>query len=187
MPLAARLLLASGVLAIVAGCAGDAVRPPPRPAAYVDVAAVAKTGTVDAGAGVASAGQPGAAALEAFAAAGYVAVIDLRGAGEDRGFDEPAVVERLGLEYLSLPVPSPAAVTFENAEKLDRLLAGIDGPVLVHCASGNRVGALLALRESLNGADAEQAVAYGRQAGLTRLESVVRQRLEDGKTTGQAP
>jgi uncharacterized protein (TIGR01244 family) len=131
------LLLASGALAIVAGCAGDPLRPPPRPAAYVDVA---------------------------------------------------AVVERLGLEYVSLPVPSPSAVTFENAEKLDRLLAGIDGPVLVHCASGNRVGALLALRESLNGADAEQAMAYDRQAGVTRLESVVRQRLlEDGKTRGPVP
>lgn len=178
MPLTARLL-AIGALAVAAGCAGDAVRSPPRPAAFVDVTDVPTTGAADGAAGIASAGQPDAAALEAFAAAGYVAVIDLRGVGEDRGLDEPAVAERFGLEYISLPIPSAVAVTFENADKLDRLLARIDGPVLVHCASGNRVGALLALRESRSGADDEQAVAYGRQAGLTRLESVIRQRLAD--------
>lgn len=54
-----------------------------------------------------------------------------------------------------------------------------DGPVLIHCGSGNRVGAMLALIESLDGADDEQAIAAGKEGGLTRLEDVVRARLQE--------
>jgi hypothetical protein len=50
---------------------------------------------------------------------------------------------------------------------------------LLHCGSGNRVGALLALRESQDGADDESALEYGRSAGLTKLEPVVIKRLEE--------
>ena len=38
---------------------------------------------------------------------------------------------------------------------------------------------LLALRESLNGASDEEALEYGRESGLTRLEGVVQERLKD--------
>jgi len=51
--------------------------------------------------------------------------------------------------------------------------------VLVHCGSGNRVGALLALRASLDGADDEKALALGREGGLSSLEGVVRERLDE--------
>jgi len=132
--------------------------------------------------GVTSAGQPDQAALEVFADAGYATVIDLRGEGEDRGFDEAAVVEDLGLHYVTLPIEDSDAISFENARKLDALLQEYPGPVLVHCGSGNRVGALLALRASLEGADDERALAVGREGGLTGLESVVQERLaEDDK------
>jgi hypothetical protein len=49
----------------------------------------------------------------------------------------------------------------------------------MHCGSGNRVGAVLALRQSLNGASDEESIQYGKDAGLTRLEDVVRERLDD--------
>jgi len=93
-----------------------------------------------------SSGQPNAAALSAIAAAGYAGVIDLRMADEPRGFDEIGTAAALGLRYETLPVAGPNDVTFENAAKLDALLAEFDGPVLLHCGSGNRVGALFALR-----------------------------------------
>jgi len=57
---------------------------------------------------------------------------------------------------------------------LDELIAAANGPVLIHCGSGNRVGALLALRESLAGADDEAAIEYGKEGGLTGLEDRVR-------------
>ena len=59
------------------------------------------------------------------------------------------------------------------------MLESYDGPVLIHCASSNRVGALLALRESLRGASDEEALEFGKQAGMTRLEPLVKERLAD--------
>lgn len=123
--------------------------------------------------------QPDRAVLEAAAAGGFAAVVDLRLPGEERGIDEAAVVEELGMRYVSLPIGPPEDVTWENASTLDDVLAGVDGPVLLHCASGNRVGALFALRASARGATPDEALAVGKEAGLTRYETAVRERLEE--------
>lgn len=147
------------------------------PKIHVHINSVITAGDVRPVDGITSSGQPDIAALEVFAAAGYVAVIDMRGPHEDRGIDEKNVVERLGLDYVELPISGHDAINFENARKLDAMLAGYDGPVLLHCGSGNRVGAILALRHSLSGADDEEALSYGRSAGLTGLEPVVRERF----------
>ena len=147
---------------------------------HVDVREVAVTGNVAPVDGITSSGQPNAEAFQAFAEAGYAAVIDMRGADEDRGLDdEPAAVEALGMDYIPFPIEDGAEISYETAEKLDRILMEIDGPVLLHCGSGNRVGAILALRHSLNGASDEEALAHGRDAGMTGLESLVRERLSD--------
>jgi protein tyrosine phosphatase (PTP) superfamily phosphohydrolase (DUF442 family) len=53
-----------------------------------------------------------------------------------------------------------------------------DEPVLLHCASGNRVGALIALGTRLKGAETEAAIAKGKQWGLTGLEPIVRGKLK---------
>jgi hypothetical protein len=50
--------------------------------------------------------------------------------------------------------------------------------VLLHCASANRVGALLALREAWHrGAEPQAALAVGIEAGLTGLEPATREKL----------
>ena len=145
----------------------------------VDIDDVIAAGEVQAVDGVTSSGQPSEQALKVFSESGYAAVIDLRGESENRGLDEQAVVEELGMDYVAFPITGRDGISFENAERLDSLIEQYDGPVLVHCGSGNRVGALLALRESLNGASDEEALEYGREGGLTRLEGVVRERLEN--------
>lgn len=142
-----------------------------------DVKAAGHVRPVD---GVTSAGQPDEQALKVFADSGYVAVIDLRGAAESRGLDEATVVEGLGMSYVPLPITGADAINFTNAAQLSQLIEAQDGPVLVHCGSGNRVGALLALAAALEGADDEQAIAAGREGGLTGLEPVVRERLSEG-------
>jgi uncharacterized protein (TIGR01244 family) len=144
----------------------------------VDLAAVVSTGVVTPVDGITSAGQPDEAALKVFAEQGYTTVIDLRTAGEDRGIDEPSVVEGLGMEYVLLPIGRDA-IDFESAEMLDKLIKDADGPVLVHCGSGNRVGALLALRKSMDGADDEAALEYGRKGGMTGLEARVKKALTE--------
>lgn len=165
-------LLAALLMTSACVHAGDAAK------IHVDMDAVSSSAELQPVDGITSTGQPNAEQFALIREAGYVAVVDLRGPNEDRGLDEAAVVTELGLDYIELPISGRDAISNENAAKLDQILASYDGPVLVHCGSGNRVGALLALRKSMAGADAEEALAYGRSAGLTGLEPVVRERLE---------
>lgn len=130
--------------------------------------------------GVTGHGQPDELTLEQIKAAGYAAVIDLRGPDENRGLaDERAAVEGHGLSYIPLPILGAGDITFDNANELDQLLAQFDKPVFVHCGTGNRAGALLALRAKINGADDATAIEAGRETGLTGLEDVVKQRLQE--------
>ncbi|WP_305806313.1 protein tyrosine phosphatase family protein [Stenotrophomonas sp. YIM B06876] len=131
--------------------------------------------------GLYTAGQPSAEQLGAAAQNGITTVIDLRQPDEDRGFDEAAATRQLGLRYVRLPIAGAAGITEDNARALQQLLAQEKGPVLLHCASGNRVGALLALLNGrVEGAGIEPALQLGRRAGLTSLEPVTRALLERG-------
>jgi protein tyrosine phosphatase (PTP) superfamily phosphohydrolase (DUF442 family) len=77
------------------------------------------------------------------------------------------------MSYISLPVSGAADVTYENAALLDDILGNVRGPVLLHCASSNRVGALLSLRARMQGASQEDALALGTEAGLSSLSDTV--------------
>lgn len=130
-------------------------------------------------AGLLTGGQPSEEALAQAAAAGYKTIINLRATGEPIPFDEKSIVEALGMEYISLPIAGIPDLTAEKAKELAEILAkpGTQ-PSMVHCASGNRVGALFALGAFyLDGEKAESALELGRKAGLTRLEPVVRKLL----------
>ncbi len=129
--------------------------------------------------GITAAGQPSAQGLKELADDGYAAVIDLRTAAEDRGIDEQGLVESLGMDYVSLPIAGRGAISFKNARILDEILDKYDAPVLVHCGSSNRVGALFALREKMNGANDQDALNFGRSAGMTSLESTVKTRITE--------
>jgi uncharacterized protein (TIGR01244 family) len=126
---------------------------------------------------VRSTGQPTAQELEHAAEGGVRTVINLRTDGEP-GFEwEAAAVERLGLLYVHIPIGGPGDLTRENVARFDAALdaAIARGPVLVHCASGNRNGALFALREAWReSTPPDRALAIGRAAGLTGLEPAVR-------------
>ncbi|MEO6170990.1 MAG: sulfur transferase domain-containing protein [Lysobacter sp.] len=130
-------------------------------------------------AGLYTAGQPEPGAWQVAASAGITTVINLRPAAEMDGRDEAAEVAEAGLAYYEIPVAGAADVNLGNATALRRLIDQAPGPVLVHCASGNRVGALLALSDMQTGkVSADQAVAFGRSAGLGSLEPRVREVIE---------
>lgn len=148
------------------------------PQLKVDLEAVKRSGTVTPVNGLTTAGQPDEEALTVFAKQGYTTVIDLRAADEDRGIDEFPVVKSLGMDYIHFPIESLDAVSFESAAKLEELIAAADGPVLLHCASSNRVGALLALSKSLSGESDDTALAFGRKAGMTGLDEHVKEVLQ---------
>ena len=129
--------------------------------------------------GIRSGGRISAADLPALDAAGVRHVIDLTPDDETPDFDEAATVRAAGMRYDNLPIRGAGDLTRENVVAFDRLIEGIDRPALVQCGSGNRVGALAALRAAwLDGADDEAAVAEGKRWGLRGLEGEVRERLE---------
>ena len=163
------LMVLGSALAVADGNPGGELK--------VDLGQVLKQDVVVPVDGLSAAGQPDPEALRVFADSGYVAVVDMRTAGENRGFDEPTTVEDLGMEYVPFPI-SGSDITFEKARELDALLEQYDEPVLLHCASSNRVGALLALREYLASGDANRALETGRQGGMTSLEGKVRDVLD---------
>lgn len=131
-------------------------------------------------------GQPSREALAALKAAGVTKVINLRGPEEAVSFDPGAATEALGLEYVSLPISGAGDVTTDNARALHQLLQEEDGPVFLHCASGNRVGALLAIAaHQIEGRPIEESLALGRSAGLGSLEEQVRSVLDTASTSDQ--
>ena len=162
-----RLLLVA-LLAFSSVCAADGDLAPVT-SLKVDLEKVLEYRTVSPVGGFTVAGQPDEEALDVFAENGYAAVIDLRGRDENRGFDEEGVVKELGMDYVALPIEGRDAVNFDNAARLQDILDQYDAPVLVHCGSGNRVGALLALDKVRKGASDEEAIEYGKSGGLTRL------------------
>ena len=123
-----------------------------------------------------SAGQPTEAELAALAHKGVRCVINLRHPSEVTAYDEAKVVTTLGMRYAVIPVTGAQDLTQETIATFSRELteARSRGPVLVHCGSANRVGAVIALEQAwvqrLSTAD---ALAAGRAAGLAGLEPAV--------------
>ena len=166
-----------GLLLALPACADEQATDGVAPV-KVDLSEVVDSGTVRPIDGISAAGQPSEAALKVFAESGYVAVIDMRTDSENRGFDEAGVVEELGMDYVSMPIASADDINFSNAAKLDQLIKSYEGPVLVHCASSNRVGALLALADYESNGDKDMALAKGKAAGMTGLEGRVKEVLD---------
>ena len=129
--------------------------------------------------GVISAGRLTAADMEKLRSTGIQQVIDLTPDAETPDFDEASAVRAAAMGYSNLPLRGAADLTRENAAIFDEMLRNAKHPVLVHCASGNRVGAIAALRAAaIEGKSVEEAISIGKQWGLKALEPQVRERLE---------
>lgn len=159
-------------LACLSGCAtAPASAPAAAPAATIELHAPR--------AGLYTAGQPQAGDWAAIRARGVATVVNLRTPGEMEGRDEAAEVQAAGMRYVSIPVAGAGGIDEANARLLHDALAQADGPVLVHCASGNRAGGLLALMQArLDGVPQAQALEFGRKAGMASTEARVRELLQ---------
>jgi len=149
-------------------------------AQQVDTAAIASaeiTNLSTPAENVLASGQPTQEQLQLLANSGVKHIINLRPTSEQE-WDEEAYVKSLGMEYHSIPVAGADGVTSDNAKKLDDLLTSLNGqPLLVHCSSSNRVGALRALTASAKGEALETAITTGKSWGLAGLEPAVRTKL----------
>jgi len=121
-------------------------------------------------------GQPSPAALARLADLGFRTVINLRTAAEGAE-EEGELVRGAGLRYVWVPI-TPATFSLDDVRLVEEVLndAG-SGPVLLHCASSNRVGGVWAAIEARRGKSLEEAEKAGKAAGLrspTMLEALRR-------------
>lgn len=169
-----RLSIAISNLLASAALAACATTPPPETALPI-------AGAVSPAPGVLAGGRIAPVDVERLRAAGIRQVIDLTPDDETPDFNEAATVRDSGLAYSNLPLRGGADLTRDNVMAFDALMRSARRPVLVHCASGNRVGAMAALRAAwIEGRPADEAIAIGKAWGLKGLESEVRHRIEAG-------
>jgi len=130
-------------------------------------------------------GQPSEADFEIVRDLGVRTVVDLRQPGEIN-WNEAAVVEGLGMKYVALPFRTPEELTPELLDKsLGILRDSSQHPVLVHCASNNRTGAIWYAYRRLDGglspaaAQTEaQSIGLRTMAYLDPVRKYVAERLE---------
>ena len=116
--------------------------------------------------------------VAALAKAGVELVVNLQ-PDDELSFDESAAVERAGMHYEHLPISGAADLKQLKILAFDNILRQHHGKkIVVHCGSGNRVGAAIALRAGwLRGRKMDTAMERGRSHGLTKLEDEVFKRL----------
>ncbi|MCB9834097.1 MAG: protein tyrosine phosphatase family protein [Planctomycetes bacterium] len=121
-------------------------------------------------------GQPSDGDIAALAAAGYRTVVNLRSFEEGDLDAERASVRQAGMTYVAIPFRSAKLLQDAHFDLGRQWLRDDTArPLYMHCASGNRVGALyIAFRVLDEGADFDQAVAEARSMGLRSDELVVR-------------
>lgn len=116
--------------------------------------------------------------VAALAAAGVELVLNLQ-PDDELNFDERAAVERAGMHYEQLPISGANDLKQLNILAFDNILRQYHGKkTVMHCGSGNRAGAAVALRAGwLRGRKMDTALERGRSHGLTKLEEEVHNRL----------
>jgi len=124
------------------------------------------------------AGRPSREALGLLAERGYRTVLNTRGL-EELAWNEAAVVESLGMTYVSIPMPYPIhAISDDQVARFAELLEKGERPMLLHCSSGNRVSGLWAVwLVEHAGVSADEALRLGSLAGMTRIRAKAEERL----------
>lgn len=129
-------------------------------------------------------GQVDVQQFQAMARDGYTLVVNLRRAGEPFPKNEAELARQAGLDYRHIPVGGDDLVVDHAYQLADALASNAKGHVLVHCKSGNRVGALWGLHVALrDGLSAEEGLQAARAAGMRSdgLGDCVRAALTDDR------
>ena len=149
---------------LVGGCTDtDAVK--------LEAATIGNTRNVHKHEGFYLAGQPSKADLEEAQKIGVNTVFNLRMPSE-QPFDEKPVVKELGMSYHNVGIDSADSLTDPVLDEIRRMLRLINlldenKPILLHCGTGNRVGAVwLAYRALEDDIDYDTALAEAKTVGL---------------------
>lgn len=112
------------------------------------------------------ASQPSPSDFEQLKKQGIQTVINLRRSRETK-FDESKIVEGLDMQYESVPWGGDQEASPKVFDKVRTLFQEAKGPILLHCASANRVGAAwIPYRVLDTGATLEQAAREAKIIGL---------------------
>jgi uncharacterized protein (TIGR01244 family) len=113
---------------------------------------------------LATSGTIGEGGVKELAEKGFITIIDLRTEAEGTAKEKKAV-ESAGMSYINIPVTG-AGINNEQIAAFSKAIEDVQTPVLVHCASGNRVGALWTTYRLSKGINSEIAFEEGRTAGM---------------------
>ena len=112
-------------------------------------------------------GMPSSNDLRVAADRGVRTVVNLRNASEHPDFDEEAAATSLGLAYHNPGFNGGEQFTDARIDGIRELLTTAPRPLLLHCASANRVGgAWIPYRVLDLGADLDTAIAEAKTIGL---------------------
>lgn len=117
------------------------------------------------------AGQPTERALREMKAQGVTTIINLRMPQEMNrvGFDEAALVEKLGMKYVYIPMRGGSGETSYSPATLARFseaMKSADGKVLLHCTIAWRASHIWAAYLIQEGVKDETAIAHARAINL---------------------
>jgi uncharacterized protein (TIGR01244 family) len=116
------------------------------------------------------AAQPSEADLDAWAAAGVTAVVNLRSRAETAAlpFDSAAAAAARGLQYTEIPMGGADGVSSDIVDRLAEVLRDAEGPVVLHCRTGSRAAhAYAAYLQSEGEAHADDLANFGFPGGLS--------------------
>ncbi len=134
--------------------------------------------------GTLTGGQPTFDQIKQAGKTGFKAVINLR---TDKELPDPAQeltwVKGAGMKYIHIPVDGAEGFTREKATAFAEAISTPENyPLIVHCKSGQRVGAMFALKACLiDEKSIEESLAIGERAGLSALTPIVKRILESYK------
>lgn len=135
--------------------------------------------------GIFLSGQPTPDDFEQAKLLGIKTVVNQRRPEEVTEFDESEVVSNLGLAYFNPAFKGSSQLTDAVLDQTRALLRDAERPLLIHCASANRTGAVwLAYRVLDDGASVEDALTEAKSVGLrsTEYEQIVRDYIDRQST-----
>ncbi|MEQ3624203.1 MAG: sulfur transferase domain-containing protein [Celeribacter sp.] len=121
---------------------------------------------------------PDADTLQDAARQGYRSIVNFKTDVEKQDVtpaEEKRLAEDAGLAYLHHPV-APEALDGELVDAFRRKLADLPRPVLLHCASGKRAGAMTLMAiGATRGLDGDETLELGKQQGLDLTDEQIGQ------------
>jgi uncharacterized protein (TIGR01244 family) len=159
------------ILSLGAGSAGPTTGPATAPSAggedELAPATCGKIARVHRLADVYLAGQPTAEDLAQAKKDGIKTVINLRPDAEIKTFDERQAAEAAGLAYVHIPFAGADEATDAVFDEARKQLKAAKRPILLHCGTANRVGAVwLPYRVLDDGLTLDAALAEAKTIGL---------------------